>query len=493
MTVSDSIDVIEYTDPICSWAWGTEPKLRLLQWRHGHHLRWRVVMGGLVGDASGGRADWDPARAAAPMSAYWKRSSAYTGQPYPMPMHRMARSTDPAGVAVKAALEQGADVAARVLRRFREATFVFGATPETVDHFVAAAAGVPGLDVERWVTAIGSEQAATAYRADWEETRRPNDFVRNLTGDQVGIGSMKQTDGHDRYAFPTLIFRGSAGERTVAGWMPYEAYIEAMEAVSPGITADPYDDPTIAEAFERWGVLTENELRVLCGPIADDEFPSGVVAHFWGRGLVYFSSEEAAARGLPNVPPAEARSLAAFSDALELAYGLVARITEVDWSRPTPCSEWDVRALVNHMVGSAHMVTFGLLGRTITPEFYGNHLGPDPIASYRAAIDEVIGIYSADPTLLVRTLDLGWSVQRGADLAIMFTGDHLVHAWDVARSLGLPTDFDHELVRRVRAFGDDYADQWRGPGMFDPAVDPPAGANPMDCFAHYVGRGHTLS
>jgi uncharacterized protein (TIGR03086 family) len=463
-----------------------------LQWRHGHRLQWRVVMGGLVGDASGGGADWDPVRAAAPMSAYWRRSSAYTGQPYPFPMHRMARSTDPAGVAVKAALEQGEEVAARVLRRFREATFVFGATPETVEHFVAAAASVPGVDVDRWVAAIGSDRAAAAYRADWDETRRPNDFVRNLTGDQVGIGSMKHSEGHDRYAFPTLIFRGPQGERTVAGWMPYEAYVDAMEAVGPGVTADPHDDPTPVEAFDRWGVLTENEVRILCGSVADDDFPSGVVAHFWGRGLVYFSANEATARGLPSVPPAAGRSLAAFSDALELAYSLVEQITDEDWRRPTPCGEWDVRALVNHMVGSAHKVSFGLLGTPVGPEFYGNHLGPDPVASYRDAIDEVIGLYSADPTLLVRTLQLGWGVHAGAELAIMFAGDHLVHAWDLARSLGLPTDFDHELVRRVRAFGDDYADRWRSPGMFDPPVEPTPDANPMDRFAHFVGRGHTL-
>ena len=51
-------EVTEYTDPICSWAWGTEPKLRLLQWRPGHRLSWRVAMGGLVGDAANGGADW---------------------------------------------------------------------------------------------------------------------------------------------------------------------------------------------------------------------------------------------------------------------------------------------------------------------------------------------------------------------------------------------------------------------------------------------------
>ena len=78
---SPMVEIVEYTDPICSWAWGTEPKLRLLRWRHGHQCQWRVVMGGLVGDASNRRADWDAVRAAEPMSDYWKRVFTYTGQP----------------------------------------------------------------------------------------------------------------------------------------------------------------------------------------------------------------------------------------------------------------------------------------------------------------------------------------------------------------------------------------------------------------------------
>jgi hypothetical protein len=40
------IDVVEFTDQDCSWAWGTEPKLRRLRWRYGPLLRWRRVMAG---------------------------------------------------------------------------------------------------------------------------------------------------------------------------------------------------------------------------------------------------------------------------------------------------------------------------------------------------------------------------------------------------------------------------------------------------------------
>lgn len=483
-----SADVVEYTDPICSWAWGTEPKLRLLQWRYGRHLRWRVVLGGLVHDASGGRDDWDPIRAAEPMQKYWRRSSAYTGQPYPMPMHRMARSTDPAGLAVKAAERQGPAVSTAVLRRFRESTFVFGVTPSAPEEFAASAKGVVGLDVDRWLDDLSGVEAASTYRSDWEETRRPNDHVRHLVGDDVGIGSMKQTDGHDRYAFPTLVFRGPGGEVTVPGWMPYQAYVDALESTSPGLTADPVPGPTVPQAFDRWGVLTEKELAEICGPEAVGNLPMDTVAHFWGAGVVFFSEQEAVARDLPRVSPEEARCLADLAQSMELAYSLVARIPADAWGRSTPCSEWNLRGLINHMVGSARMVSYGVRGDHIGPEFYRNHLGADPVASYRDAIDEVISLYRADPTVLGRPLPLSWGTMSGAALAEMFAADHLVHAWDVARSLGLPTDFDHGLVARLRSFGDGYADQHRVPGMFDPPVPASADATPMDRFAAFIGR-----
>jgi protein-disulfide isomerase-like protein with CxxC motif len=46
----ERVEAIEYTDIMCSWAWGSEPKLRLLRWRYEDRCDWRLVMGGLVGD-----------------------------------------------------------------------------------------------------------------------------------------------------------------------------------------------------------------------------------------------------------------------------------------------------------------------------------------------------------------------------------------------------------------------------------------------------------
>jgi hypothetical protein len=84
-------------------------------------------------------------------------------------------------------------------------------------------------------------------------------YVGNLEGNWLGIGNLKQTDGFERHAFPTLLFRGPGGEHTGPGWCPFTAYLEAMEKAVPGSTAAPRPDPTPHEAFARWPLLTTTE------------------------------------------------------------------------------------------------------------------------------------------------------------------------------------------------------------------------------------------
>jgi hypothetical protein len=64
----------------------------------------------------------------------------------------------------------------------------------------------------------------------------------------------------------------------------------------PGATADPRPDPTPAEAFARWGMLTGQELRFLCGEAASA--PADALIRDWGDGLVYYAAAEAKARDL---------------------------------------------------------------------------------------------------------------------------------------------------------------------------------------------------
>src|SRR5262249_29578667 len=137
-----------------------------------------------------------------------------------------------------------------------------------------------------------------AFHADWEEARAPNAFVRDLQEEGEGSGRAKESEGHTRYVFPTVIFRGSAGERTVPGWKPYERYEEALAAVAGGARPDPRPAPTPAEAFATWGALAATELEVLCGARA--VLPPDIVAYDRGGGLYWLPPDEAAARGLES-------------------------------------------------------------------------------------------------------------------------------------------------------------------------------------------------
>ena len=215
------LEVVEYTDVMCSWAWGSEPKLRLLRWRYEDRCDWRLVMGGLVGDLTK-KPNWDPVGRAPRLSEYWSVVAGRTGSPYPVSLKWTPGGSEAAGIGFCAARLQGEAVSREALRRMREAVFVFGCPPDTPERVLDAVRETPGLDQDRFAGDLHGAEAREAYQRDWEETRQPNDYVRQLEGDWPGIGNLKQTDGHDRYAFPTLLYRGPGGEHTVPGWCDFE-------------------------------------------------------------------------------------------------------------------------------------------------------------------------------------------------------------------------------------------------------------------------------
>jgi thioredoxin family protein len=253
-------------------------------------------MGGLVGDMASYVEHFDPGEAAPGFALYWAGVSATTGMPHPATLRWMYRSTEPACVAVEAAAQQGDEIAERVLRRLREATFVFGEPPDTVDRILAAVRRLVGLDVTRLERDMAGDAAWAAFRSDWAETRSPDPSVLTLEDEGEGGGRAKYSEGRWRYVFPTLVFAGWAGRVIVPGWKPYERYAEAIEAVAPGATASPRPDPTPAQAFAAWPTLARHELELLCGIGARP--PEDIVGYDLGTETYWLTAAEARALGL---------------------------------------------------------------------------------------------------------------------------------------------------------------------------------------------------
>ncbi|WP_433295950.1 TIGR03086 family metal-binding protein [Actinoplanes sp. CA-030573] len=164
---------------------------------------------------------------------------------------------------------------------------------------------------------------------------------------------------------------------------------------------------------------------------------------------------------------------------------LVAQLTPADLSRPTPCAEWDLAALLTHMTvqnrGFA-LAAAGLAADWSTPRI------PDPVRSYLASCDQVIDAF-ADPDVLNREFELPEiSTVRTfpGSLAIGFhLVDYVVHGWDVATAAGLPFEPSPEVLEATLPLARAVPP---GSPAFAPALPVPPGADTLTEILLRLGR-----
>ncbi|WP_407917826.1 DsbA family protein [Kitasatospora sp. NE20-6] len=290
----EALEVVEYTDPLCPWAWGSEPALRRLRRALAGRARHRRVFGLLFEDEDDPAPD--PAAETAWYAARLAGIAAHTGAPRAAELRWVAASSAPASLAAAAAELQGEQVAERVLRRLRETVFVLGEPADTPARVRAALHGVPGLDLDRLCADADGPAARARIARDRAETRRPVPEVVGLRADGPHPGAAKETEDGHRYALPTLVFHGPAGRRVVPGWRPLPAYLAAAEAVCPGLRATvpepPGPEPSVPSAEEllhRYRSLTVQDL-----PGSGGAAPRGAVEVSTGNGPLYLHPGEAA-------------------------------------------------------------------------------------------------------------------------------------------------------------------------------------------------------
>ncbi|MFD6920417.1 DsbA family protein [Streptomyces sp. NPDC059944] len=293
------VEVVEYTDPLCPWAWGSEPVFRRLRAGLAGHVRWRRVYC-LLFDHDDDPAP-DPAAETAWYARYVEEVGAHTGAPGPARLSRVAASSWPSSLVAKAAERQGTEVADRVLRRLRESVFVLGEPADTAPLALSAVRGVPGLDQERLAADAASAEVLDAVRADHAEARRPVREALSVPGGSPHPGAAKETaDGGHRYALPTLLIRTPAAFRVVPGWRRYEQYAAAVHELSPQSPTDPVRR-TPAEALARYRSLTGPEGHLL----ADGPWPPAQAVRVeTGNGPLWLHPDEAAVHpALGGDPP----------------------------------------------------------------------------------------------------------------------------------------------------------------------------------------------
>lgn len=118
------------------------------------------------------------------------------------------------------------------------------------------------------------------------------------------------------------------------------------------------------------------------------------------------------------------------------------------WTAPTPCAEWNVRQLVNHMVrGNLNYVD--LLAGGSREDFLrmrdADALGDDPVAAYTASVQLVADAFGR-PGALDQVLDYPLGRVTGRQALAVRATDSVIHAWDLAQAVGVDGRLDPGLV-----------------------------------------------
>lgn len=179
-------------------------------------------------------------------------------------------------------------------------------------------------------------------------------------------------------------------------------------------------------------------------------------------------------------------------DALDRSFAstrtVVAQVRPEHLSLPTPCSEWDVRALLAHMLGSIDAFQ-AHAARTPAAETPAREVSDNVLEVYVEATSAALETWRG-PGALDGEVTLAVGISLPADVAAgISTADCLVHGWDLQRALGGDLELDPELADHV--FGVSSAvvtPDFRGPGTFGPEVTVGGGASPTTRLVAFLGR-----
>lgn len=169
--------------------------------------------------------------------------------------------------------------------------------------------------------------------------------------------------------------------------------------------------------------------------------------------------------------------------------GRVSGIADDQWDLPTPCSDWTVRDLVNHVAGEDLWTPPLVAGRTIAEvgdQFDGDVLGADPIASAQnAAAAAIAATGAALPE--GGTVHLSFGDFPVSEYAWQLIADHLVHSWDLAAAIGASRDLDPEAVADVAGWFVNWEEGFRGAGAIGPRASATDG-DPQTMLLASFGR-----
>ena len=171
---------------------------------------------------------------------------------------------------------------------------------------------------------------------------------------------------------------------------------------------------------------------------------------------------------------------------------LVHRVRDDQWTSSTPCTDWDVRALVNHLVGENLWVPPLLAGKTIEDvgdAFDGDVLGDDPIAAWDRAVAPAQAGFSGVGAMEL-PVHLSFGETPAEEYAFQLTTEttRSTRGTSLVRSRAPTTPWIPSWSRSSPSGCSPQIDDWRSGGAFVNPVTVPDDADPQTKLLAETGR-----
>ncbi len=247
------IEATLYTDAACPWGYSALPSFRVLEWRYGAELDWRLVMIGLREDASAIQARFDGARSAIGYARFRHRY----GMPFAASPKERAAATGRGCRAVVAArlLDPGSEW--RVLRALQLANFTTPLLLDDDELIREALSRAPGIDADAIVERLDDPEVTAGYEQDRAEARSAAGSAAEAQG------KTSTSDVPVRFTAPSVVFERDGRRLVAGGWQPVLAYDVLIANLDPEIARTPPPE-TPAPLLERFpDGLTTAEVAAL--------------------------------------------------------------------------------------------------------------------------------------------------------------------------------------------------------------------------------------
>jgi uncharacterized protein (TIGR03086 family) len=165
---------------------------------------------------------------------------------------------------------------------------------------------------------------------------------------------------------------------------------------------------------------------------------------------------------------------------------IVKGVSTADFSKDTPCSEYDVKALLEHMIGGLAMLASAAeTGKGVIPETVDI---ADPAARYEEGRARLLASLRGEG-VLAKQLEMPFgTIPAEMMFATIAFPEHLLHGWDLAKATGQDGTIPDDLAQEALDTLTPIEGMLRGPGVYGPKIDVPDDASLSDRLVAFSGR-----